>query len=218
MTEDIRRYELRKLKELVRKTKTEVHSILLGLDIWYYPSDLKRFLIWVQWSRRYHRPLKEIIERIVREYQRRRKREPNGHLGFKIFQLTGPRAEKFLDEEFSREGRNQDPKDVLELKSIRDPDLYFKKVTEIRGRSRETREEDLEEEDQNLEEPGKEETQEEPTGKPYRGSSRWRSPVPSETEIQSLDRVLLEFDLYPTLRKSRKLENTPFFERKPGKT
>src|SRR6266850_6022922 len=100
MTEDIRRYELRKLKELIWKTKTEVRSIFLGLDIWHYQLDLKRFLIWVQWSRRYHRSLKEIVERIVREYQRRMRREPDGSLGLKISTLTGPRAEKFLDEEF----------------------------------------------------------------------------------------------------------------------
>jgi len=189
------------LKELVRETKTEVHSILLGLDIWYYPSDLKRFLIWVQWSRRYHKSLKEIIERIVREYQRRMKREPDGSLGFKIFALTGSKAEKFIQEEFSREGKNQDPKDVLELKSIRDPNLYFKKVVEIRRRLRDFPGEDLEEEveEENLKETQKEKSQE--TEKPYRGSSRWRSPIPSEQEVQSLDRVLLEFDYYPALRK-----------------
>lgn len=89
------------LKQITDEVCEIVRDVMLGLEIenwpgkWGRSTTIEKYLIWLQWSRKYSISVGRVIKLIVVEY-RRRFRKTESNLGISLNVLIAPKVEEWL--------------------------------------------------------------------------------------------------------------------------
>lgn len=167
--------------ELSKATTATVERVMRELGIRYWQRSEPAYIIWLQFSRRYSFPLKQLIHIVITEYRKRLKKSGPG-LSISIHILTGRKAMFWLGEHLKREFPHNTAGPTLNqlqrLKTTTGSRDYQDQVEYIRQH------------------PSKSVT----GGKAFRGSPRWQLPV----DRFSKDSVLLALNLEPPREKRKR--------------
>jgi hypothetical protein len=143
--------------ELIEATQFTVGTCMPKLGIEHWPGKFRngeRYLVWLQWSRKYSVPLSRIITLIVTEYRRRLKQTGN-NLGIALNTLTSPVTESWLRSvigEYTLTNSRFRPKLPIRYNSIDD---YANRMATLRLQNKKRIQERV-----------------------YRGSTGWHAPTP----------------------------------------
>lgn len=155
MIESLQQQEQKILRGLITNTTERVHRQFnqMGITYWH-PRQEKKYLIWLQWSRRLRVSLETVVQKLVEEYRSRCKRT-GANLGLSIPVLAGEKVRQWLEQELGREPTTDiSLHNIYQTRAATTVEAYVDVVNKIR-RSKVIHS----------------------FQKPYRGSKLWRPPL-----------------------------------------